>query len=259
MSSLAELYASMMDAIYGDTLEASSYIAAHGELSPQAQLDIYNGSVQGGLVQALGDLFPATKGLIGDRFFDAMALRYVSLYPSRSSSLDQYGEFFPSFIAEFKPLADLPYTADLAALEWSWHCAFHAQATEPITSESLAKVPAEKVDSVQFLLVAPLFLCRSDYPLIELWHLGRSEVESAPTLDINQGGGCYVVYRDGFNVLIENLAEPLFDLLDELNKPQDFGTICEKWLSKHPGLELEAFSSELMQRSWIAGFRFNNA
>ena len=258
MSELSKLYATMMEAIYGETSLAVRYIVPGKVLSAAVQLGIYQGSVKGGLVQALGNLFPASKGLLGEQFFDAMASRYVALNPSRSASLDHYGEAFPLFMKDFEPLAELPYMPDLASLEWTWHLAFHAASTNAISPDVLAGVPLEQADQLQCILVEPVYLHRSDYPLLELRALGLTTESEVDALDIASGGGGYVICRDGLNTQISQVSPPLYALLEELKKSLSFGTICAQWLSKHPDLELNVYTAELIKRSWIADFRAIN-
>lgn len=52
----------------------------------RAGLDIYRNNVFYSLGQALGDIYPVIKALVGDEFFGAMAREFVRAGPRRSGA-----------------------------------------------------------------------------------------------------------------------------------------------------------------------------
>ena len=100
---------------------------------------------------------------MGRKFFDALTRKYIELYPSRSSSLDDYGAQLPEFVASFPPLEDINYASDLARLEWYWHKAFHAKDQRPLDMTRLLELSAtDDVDGLQLKLFESAFLMSSE-------------------------------------------------------------------------------------------------
>lgn len=69
------------------------------------------------LVDALKSKYACTALLMGEDLFSSLAYQYATCYPSRSPSLQIYGEYFPIFIKEHVKLPTrLPFY-NIAKLE----------------------------------------------------------------------------------------------------------------------------------------------
>lgn len=258
--SLEQLQAQFIHGIYSPGEHSADFIRAGEEpgvvLSPDEQLSVYRGSVLGGLVQALGDIYPAIKRSVGEQFFDAMALRYVKSHPSMSASLDNYGSDFDAFIADFKALKEHPYLADLAQLEWRWHRCFHANNPEVFDPSSLARLAPEQHNAICFELQDSLSLMQSDYPLLKLWQLNQAEADTDDIGPIDLNEPAYLaLWRDGLVTRISELNEQEWQLLNSLKKSQSLGTILSSLGSIIPVETINALLAECLQRTWIAGFK----
>lgn len=243
--------------------EEPSFVKS-GALSAAEQIAVYRGSIVGGLVQALGDIYPAIKMSVGERFFDAMATKYVSNHPSQSSSLDNYGTEFPGFIANFKPLQDYPYLADLARLEWLWHLSFHAADPEPMDFAALSQVPPESQNNLIFELQKSAKVLISDYPLLQLWQVNQPETrvaeshDAAPEIDWNQSD-TILVWRDGLDTRLSQLNDVELALFTELSERKNLGTILGLLGSKFAPEHINQALAEFVQRHWITGFSLDSA
>ena len=101
---------------------------------------IYRNNVQHAHVGALQANFPAIQALIGDAFFDAIAIAYANAHPPHSAILAQYGLNFPAFLAERDELSPYPFLPDVARLEWALNEAFHAHSSLSLTPADAARV-----------------------------------------------------------------------------------------------------------------------
>jgi Putative DNA-binding domain len=81
-------------------------------------LRVHRNTVLGALSNALRSSFKSVEHLVGEAFFDRMAVAYARARPPRAPQLDAYGADFPAFIAGFPATEGLPYLAELAALDW---------------------------------------------------------------------------------------------------------------------------------------------
>jgi len=247
--SLEQLQHQFIRGIYQPQPDSQNFVDP-GSLTAQEQLAIYRGSVLGGLVTALGDIYPAIKRSVGERFFDAMALRYAKVHPSRSASLDDYGEEFPQFLGEFDALDDYPYLVDLARLEWHWHLAFHCSNPNAFDPAQLSSISEADQSRIRFGLQSSLFLLNSDFPLLAIWQLNQDDTQ-APEIDWEQKSKL-AVWRDGLVTRISELSDAEYQLLLAIKKQESLGTIFTH-LGSIVSVELinEALA-RFVQRSWIA-------
>lgn len=81
-------------------------------------LRVHRNTVLGTLSNALRISFVAVDRLVGEAFFDRMAVDYARATPPRAPQLDVYGSGFAAFIAGFPGTEKLPYLSELARFEW---------------------------------------------------------------------------------------------------------------------------------------------
>ncbi|MDS9468968.1 DNA-binding domain-containing protein [Paracoccus sp. MBLB3053] len=112
-------------------------LAASAE-EAKARFAVYRNNVVHGLSSALARRFPVVERLVGSEFFRAMAVHYLRSDPPGSPILQDWGEGFPEFAADFPPLSGLPYLPDVARLEWLSGRAYHAADMPRLTPDALA-------------------------------------------------------------------------------------------------------------------------
>jgi hypothetical protein len=94
-----------------ETLFAGPHAGAVG-------LRVHRNTVLGALSNALRLSFTAVDRLVGEVFFDRMAIEYARAQPPTAPQLDEYGASFAASIAGFPGTGSLPYLAELAHFEW---------------------------------------------------------------------------------------------------------------------------------------------
>ena len=250
---LENLFEQFIAGLYGESIDAGTLISASGNLSPQEQLSIYRGSVLGNLSQALGDIFPVVKACVGNDFFNAMSVKYIAENPSRSSSLDDYGEQLPKFIALFPPLKNFPYLEDVALLEWHWHRTFHRRDEVSFDATSLGLVQEQQMDSITFQLPKSLTLLESNYPTVKIWEMNSGLVPEQ-TIDLAEGREDFVIWRVNLATKVKVLSKLEAALLKAIQKGDSLGTICQHALSYYPNEEVNEALSAAVAEGWIASY-----
>ena len=81
-------------------------------------LRVHRNTMLGALSHALRQSFVSVDRLVGEAFFDRMAIEYARAAPPAAPQLDVYGAEFPDFIAGFPGTERLPYLEDLARFDW---------------------------------------------------------------------------------------------------------------------------------------------
>ncbi len=136
---------------------------------------VYRNNVAASLVNALRDIFPAVARLVGEEFFAATALAFARAHPPRSRLLFDYGRAFPDFLRGFAPARDLPYLADVAAVERAWLDAFHAADADPLPPAQLAAVAPEDLQGAVLVPHPAFAVLRSPYAAFSIVEANRGE------------------------------------------------------------------------------------
>lgn len=125
--------------------------------------------------RALGAVFPTLLQLLGDDSFAALARAVWHAAPPQRGDIAEWGAALPDFIAADAQLADEPYLADVARLEWAVHQAERAaDALPPDGLERLADIDP----SALWLQLQPgTALLSSLHPVVSIWQAHRSEAE----------------------------------------------------------------------------------
>lgn len=204
MPSLRELQRGFRDALlHGAYAPVARLVTGQ---DAQARLDIYRNNVQSNLCEALRDVYPVVERLVGERFFEAAARRYIPDHPSASGDIHDYGARFAEFLSEFPPAASLPYLADVARLEWCWHEVFHAGDDAALDPALLARVAPERHASLQFGLRSACRLLASPWPVHRIWQANQAEVAEVPAVDLHEGAAHLLVRRETHGYVIEIVA-----------------------------------------------------
>ena len=225
-----------------------------GARSPVEQLAVYRDSVFGGLTKALAGIYPVCRKLVGERFFDAMAGRFIVQIPSCSPDLNDYGDELAAFIAGFPPAAPLPYLPDVARLEWAWHQAFNSADRPGIDMQALAEIDEARREHIVFRLAKSTTLLASAYPIHRIWEVNQDEYKGDDSVDLDEGGVKLIVWRHDLTMRIDPVKASEWRLLTELAQGRSFGRVCERFSRHHPANDIGAVLAGAIQRGWIASF-----
>jgi hypothetical protein len=129
--------------------------------------------------RALAAAYPTLQQLIGDESFAAMARAFWHRHAPERGDITTWGASLPAFVADAESLADEPYLADVARLEWAVHEAAHAAdaGTPPAGLERLADT-----DPAQLRLLARpgTTLVASHHPIVSIWQAHRPVLAAEP-------------------------------------------------------------------------------
>lgn len=161
---------------------------------------VYRNNVQASLINALADSYPVVQQLVGEEFFRAMAAIFIRSQPPKSPLMSRYGETFADFIAQFEPIAGVPYVADVARLEYLRVLAYHAADAQPIRPEhvSAALANPQTLGGLTFGLHPSLHLLDSGFAVVAIWAAHQQE-QSLAGIGLNQGQHALVL-RNGLDV-----------------------------------------------------------
>ncbi|OBV39299.1 DUF692 family multinuclear iron-containing protein [Janthinobacterium psychrotolerans] len=144
------------------------------------RLGLYRGNLNATWRRVLGQAYPVVLALVGEEFFTGMAREYGRRYPSQDADLNRFGSDFPTFLADFPPVAQLPYLPDMARLEWALHLAHYAPDAPGLPFDVLASLLPEQLENARFALHPACALIRSDWQVAALWQAHQQENAAFP-------------------------------------------------------------------------------
>ncbi|WP_322059059.1 DNA-binding domain-containing protein [Paraburkholderia sp. J63] len=174
--SAGESLASLQEAFAAMLYDPSTDIALAGHLLPaapnaalQERLGLYRGNVRASRRAALASAYPVLAALVGDAYFDALALAYARAHPSRDADLNRFGAALPAFIERYETDARYAYFGDVARLEWALHVAAFAADAEPLTPAQWQAIGAERLLSARLAVHPACAALASRYAALAIW------------------------------------------------------------------------------------------
>jgi hypothetical protein len=187
---LRDLQRAFADALRNPVATAgvAARIEARG-LDADRRLQIYRNNLQANLTGALEDIYPAVRALVGERFFAALARRYIHRHPSRNGNLHAFGQSLPQFAADDEACAGLLYLADVATLEWLYHEVFHEADADAAGITALESFDREQYPNLRLRFHPATRPFESRFAVLDIWRLacgqgpaqaGRIDVDAGP-------------------------------------------------------------------------------
>ncbi|MEX2129935.1 MAG: DNA-binding domain-containing protein [Pseudohongiellaceae bacterium] len=206
----------------------AAFLLHRGDFAGEdAGLRIYRNNVMMSLTRALAAQYPATKSLVGEQFFNALARDYVLAHPPEDPSLTFYGDTLSTFIAQHHACRALAWLPDVARLEFLCQQVLHAADDKSAGLERLVEIEAEQFDDLFLPLPPGAMLMQSRWPV----HLIREEaLRSDPNQVAMEDGEHYflLVRREEVTVNVTALPEPQWQFLQHLNRGESLSQAWDK-------------------------------
>lgn len=133
----------------------------------QRGLQVYRANGQALAERALAAAYPVLMQLVGEENFAALTRHFRASHPPLCGDMTCWGDLLDGFIGVSAQLADDPYLADVAHLEWRMHLAGSA-ADVPPDPASFARLASEDPARITLTLGAGVALVASPYPVASI-------------------------------------------------------------------------------------------
>ncbi len=187
------------------------------------RFSVYRNNVANSLTEGLEQGFPVIRKLVGDEYFKALAGNFLRAHPPTSKLMMFYGAEMPAFLADFPPLAHLPYLADVARLELALRESYHATDATPIEVEVLSNLAPEAFISARFKLAPALRVVVSRYPVWSIWQANSVVGVPAPVMRPEAA----IVIRPGYDPVAHLLPEGGAAFVGALQAGQSIGAAVD--------------------------------
>jgi hypothetical protein len=219
-------------------------------LVDQPGFKVYRNTVLRGCIDALQANYPAVTRLVGEAWFRATAAEYVRQRPPTQPALVDYGDGFAAFLAAFEPARELPYLADVAAIERCWTEAYAAADEAPLTARALARLtPQETASTVLMPHCAARWHWSEQHPAYRLWSANRTG--AAPSTPQWRGEGALLV-RPGDRVESLEISVGGCAFLDACARGADLTRAAAAAQAVQPAIDLAALMAQLLNAGAFA-------
>ena len=240
MSSLSELQAGFRAALLADDEQRVMTHIIPDRLGVPARLAVYRHHVLTTLTTTLETTFPVVCRLVDRRFFGWLADCFIRAHPPAGPCLFEYGADFPGFVRAFPACAELPWLADVAALEWAMTTALYAADARPLDPERLAAIAPSALERLVLRLDPSLTLLTSAWPVDAIWRANQPAAGEADGIDLDAGPVRLEIRRDGEDVVFGALSPGGFALRQALGRGDTLAAAIDSALGAEPSLDVAA-------------------
>jgi hypothetical protein len=222
-------------------------VTALAPAEAERRFAVYRNNVAVGLIDALAKRFPVIRRLVGDEFFAAMARHYSETQRPTSPVLLEWGNGFAAFLESFPPLADYPYMADVARIEYARGRAYHAADGTPALPDSFAGADPSRL---RLHLHPSLQLLRLKHPAVSIWQMNQPG-STAQSL-AHAGPETALVLRDpGFNVPVFSISPGDAAMIEQIMGGASLTVAAQLAIWTEPGFDPQPLILRLMQAGAI--------
>lgn len=232
-------------------------LAGRAGEQPIRRFNVHRNNVHVSLVEAIEAIYPTVSALVGEAFSRAMARAYVADHLPDSPVLLRYGGDYPAFIRAFEPaIRPLPYLADVAAIDWGWHEAYHAPDAPPLGLDTLAGLAPDAVAVARLIPHPATRVARSPWPALGIWRANRDAGTARPErVDAGQGGEETLISRPHLMVTTHRLPPGGAALMDALWQGHRLGDAVASVRRQVAGFDTAACLQTLLSAGALADAR----
>lgn len=246
--------AARQQALMAAILQRGDGAALHGQLAARPAgvtrgLQAYQANAGASAERALAAAFRTVQALVGEDSFATLARAFWHAEPPERGDLAQFGAGLPAFMAASEQLADVPYLADVARLDW--HLAEAERALdaqlEPETLQLLSEVdPAH----LRLVLMPGVSVLASEHPIVSLWKAHQPTGDAAEQglrLDLSRGEHA-VVWRTGWRAGADTLDVASARWMQSLLNGESLAVAFEQ---AGEGFAFEPWLVQALKRQWL--------
>jgi hypothetical protein len=225
MWSLADVQARVREVVTGSG-PLAVVMPLVGGIEPAQRLEIHRRHYQSSLVTSLRERYPASAWLVGADVLTEAAHAFVRSNPPRRPCIAEYGEEFPTFLAQHGRLGALPYVQSFAELEWAVAQVSIAIDRPAVSWSQVAAMEPHALLASKVSLQPGIRYQRSEWPIDELMTMYLSE--SAPdTYALHSASRCLEVRGARGELRIDRLDAASFVFRQALLEGQPLGDAAE--------------------------------
>ena len=254
MNRLLQQQTALLDALFASPQHPAAQTAAPTDRLPFTGgrgLRAYQANATALAQRTLRAAFVVLEQLMGAEDFSRMAVDFWHKHPPKHGDLAQWGDALPVFLHGNPQLADEPYLADVASVEWAIHQA--AMAVDPVADmSSFARLAGHHAADQKLRLASGCCVVASRFPVASIVaaHLHESPaLERAGELLRAGVAENALVWRQGMRSKIRPCGTAEAILIQALANGQTLGAA----LAAADGLDFGVWLPQAVQEGLVLG------
>lgn len=225
--------------------------------APRAQqgLAAYRGNAAAIAARALAAAYPTVQQLIGEGAFELLARALWHRHPPQRGDLAYWGDELADFIAADAQLADEPYLADVARVDWAVHRLEHA-ADVPAVPEGLERLAGDDPAGLRLQLQPGASLQRSAWPVASIWLAHRrsdaQRFDAVRAAFAARSGEAVWIWRDGWRATVQAINAADADFTAAVLRG---ASLAEALELAGAGFTFERWLRDAISHQWLAAVR----
>ncbi|HEV8691895.1 MAG TPA: putative DNA-binding domain-containing protein [Ideonella sp.] len=223
----------------------------------------YRANAQAVAERALAAAYPVLAQLLGQEAMAALARDLWRDHPPQRGDLGWFGAELAEWLPSLAELADIPYLADVARLEWAVHRAHSAAdpADAPLDLQALAGADPE---ALRFHFVAGSACVVSRWPVLTLWRAHQVAADQPPELEPVRGAlaegraETAWIWRRGHRIELAALSDAERDFSADLQRCTALGAALAAALERDPEFSFEQWLTRALREGWLAEIETTN-
>ena len=207
----------VIDNKLGNSEELISNMIPIGKLSNQRVLEVYSNDYKFRMLDAMKANFESLWMVLGDEFFEELALEFIYSSSENIFDLNQFGEKFPEFILGKKDVLEhCQVLVDLALFEISFWKVFHSQNIKQKESNDLTQYQVMNSTLIKSDSLCVLRLSNDVFELFKFKDKTFEEFLETGSVDKLTHETFYVLYKENFKVLCKKIKFPEFKFFEKI-------------------------------------------
>jgi hypothetical protein len=247
----AERQRALLGAILAPRAEAASLALSETGERAERGLAAYRANAEVHAERALGAAFGSIRAMVGDEDFSHLAAEFWRASPPQCGDVGEWGAGFADWLQVHPAMANWPYLADCARLDFAMHLNERA-IDASLDADSLALLGDADPRRVRLELMPGTALVSSPWPIVTIHRAHRSgaDVDFALAREAIEGERAQhaLVSRDGWRAAVTELAGPeaawTSSLLDGAN-------LAKALDHTGAGFDFAGWLARAIQRRWL--------
>ena len=206
--------------------------------------------------RTLASTYPVIAQLIGVESFQPLARHFWQQHPPQRGDMGQWGAQLPEFLAAAPQLADEPFLADVARMEWALHRAASAPDAVLDAASFALLSSVDDAQPVGLSLSPGTVLLDSAYPVVSIINahlLGQPTFEEAAAL-LRQGKREYaLVWRQAFKPKVRLMRAAEYQLITALKNNSPLDSALDQASSIEPAFDFNTWLTQAVQTGLVTG------
>jgi hypothetical protein len=159
----------LLRALWRDAAALQGWVRAPARAAASHGIAAYRSNAGALAERALLSAYPTIAALIGAESFAALARHFWHEHPPVRGDVGEWGDELPAFLAASAQLAEEPYLADSARLDWAAHTATRAADASGPWPPALDALASTDPATLRLQLAAGAAVVESRWPVVTIW------------------------------------------------------------------------------------------